>query len=108
MVTDRATFSMSLFCARVSGRSDPCDPNVKSSAAKTAMRIKLAFFISLVSWQALVDEAEPEVYHEPNPAGHPLFFSVFQAAALFSFSSSLPINPFHGGTTSVTLPEAFN
>src|SRR5262245_40620496 len=33
---------------------------------------------------------------------------VIQAAALFSFSSSLPICPFHGGMTRVTLPEAFN
>src|SRR5215510_4753740 len=33
---------------------------------------------------------------------------VIQATALFSFSSSLPIWPFHGGMTSVTLPEAFN
>ena len=33
---------------------------------------------------------------------------IVQAAALFSFSSSLPIWPFHGGMTSVTLPEAFN
>lgn len=50
-----------------------------------------------------------------HPQRHSFFTSLFQfypfapiAVAAFSFSSSLPINPFHGGMTTETFPVALS